>query len=512
MRRISTVSFLLSMCLLTGITNYAIAEVAADPIAFSVLYNQTEGTPVLDDWLILEEYTRRQNVVLNISIGDNADYLSAMTRTLDSGTAPDIILKVWPSEIESYAAAGSLLAFSDYEDLMPHFATYIAEHNLEGELDKLRLANGKYYILPGYQRATQVQQWIYRKDLFDLHGLGTPDTYDDLFASLVALKEIYPDSTPITACWGGAHLLAMMGAGYGIPAGWAGTRYYSLDEDRWQFAPASDNYREMYRFLNRCDQAGILDPGTFTQSEADYYAKLLDGRGFVTVSWISSGFQSWNETLADNGFPNGEWAPLPVPESTIGVRAVPSVDPFRKGLVVPSRVLNEPYFEDLLRFLDWAVYSDEGMTLTAWGVEGVTFENTPDGKAFFPNIRTTRNPDGAIDITEQYGLATLFNLNENEEFEDQKKPSEIVAFLNRSLESGETAQLPPQLTLSTSALAAIDQINPTITSYASEVGIDFIVGDLDIDDDWNQYILEAERMGYLTLEAIWALAWEEQTQ
>jgi len=175
-------------------------------------------------------------------------------------------------------------------------------------------------------------------------------------------------------------------------------------------------------------------------------------------------------------------------------------------------VLNEPYFEDLLRFLDWAVYSDEGMTLTAWGVEGVTFENTPDGKAFLPHIRTTRNPDGAIDITEQYGLATLFNLNENEEFEDQKKPPEIVAFLNRSLESGETAQLPPQLTLSTSALAAIDQINPTITSYASEVGIDFIVGDLDIDDDWNQYILEAERMGYLTLEAIWALAWEEQTQ
>ena len=179
MRKIITVSFLLSMCLLTGITNCAVAEITANPVEFSVLYNQTEGTPVLDDWLILGEYTRRQNVILNISIGDNADYLAAVTRTLDSGTAPDIILKVWPSEIESYAASGSLLAFSDYEDLMPHFAIYITEHNLEGELDKLRLANGKYYILPGYQRAIQVQQWIYRKDLFNLHGLGTPDTYDD---------------------------------------------------------------------------------------------------------------------------------------------------------------------------------------------------------------------------------------------------------------------------------------------------------------------------------------------
>ena len=264
--------------------------------------------------------------------------------------------------------------------------------------------------------------------------------------------------------------------------------------------------------MHRCHQAGVLDPDIFTQSADEYYAKLLDGRGLVTVSWVSSGFQNWNQTLQDNGFPSGEWAPLPVPESSMGISAVPAVDPFRKGLIVPSRVVHESYFENLLRFLDWAVYSEEGMTLTTWGVEGITFNNTPEGKEFLPQILTTRNPNGTVDVTRDYGLSTLFDLNENEEFEDYKKPEDIVAFIDRSLEAGETAQLSPALALSQSSLAAIDQLSPIIISYAAEAERDFITGGLDIEADWDGYLLELEKKGYRTLEAIWNLAWNEQAK
>jgi putative aldouronate transport system substrate-binding protein len=424
---------------------------------------------------------------------------------------PDIVLKVYPEEIESHAAAGVLLPFSDYKELLPNFMAYIETRNLAGELDKLRLDNGKYYLLPGYQRKIQVQQWIYRRDLFEQHGLGQPGTYDELFDALVQLKKIYPETTPISATWGGAHLLAMIGAGYGIPAGWNGTRYYNQEADRWQFAPASENYREMHRFLNRSFEAGILDPEIFTQSDIDFYTKLQDGRGLVTVTWITSGFSSWNEKLIENGIPEGEWAPLPVPESTVGITALPAVDLFRKGLTVPSRVVNEPYFEELLAFLDWAVYSEEGMTLTTWGVEGVTFENTPDGKAFLPEINTPKNPDGEIDMIAAYGLVTLFDLNENEAFEDYKKPPEIVEFLQRSLNAAETAELDPPLTLDADSIEAIRVVNAVIDPYVAEASRDFITGELDIDDDWDDYVAGLEKRGYKTVEEIWNSAWKAQT-
>lgn len=508
MKRATLVSVLAAMTLLMGIASGSATQ---ESVVFSVLYNEREATPFQGDWLLLEEYAKRQNVVLDVQTANDADYENAVIRILESGTSiPDIILKIWPEMIENYATAGILLAFSDYEHLMPYFTAYIEEHDLGSELDKLRLENGKYYILPGFQRPIQVQQWIYRQDLFEAHGLGVPDTYDELLASLVFLKDIYPDATPITACWGGAHLFAMMGAGYAIPAGWSGTRDYDPEQDRWQFSPATENYRALYSFLNRCYQAGILDPAIFTQADSEYYAKILDGRALVTVSWISSGFSSWNETLQENGFADGEWAPLPVPESTMGIRALPAVDPFRKGLVVPSRVITEPYFEDLLRFLDWAIYSEEGMTLTTWGVDGITFEQTPNGKSFLPQIRTTVNPDGIFDITEEYGLATLFDLNENAEYEDYKKPPVIVEFLERSLEAEETAVMVPRLELDSNALGAVDAISGVIGAYAAEAGQDFITGALNIDTDWDSYILALERKGYTALEAIWNASWDQQ--
>lgn len=506
MQKKKLVNVLFLLVFLIGCTPQVSPQTA--PLVFSVLYNEREATPFQEDWPIIEEYKERQNVVLDIRLGDDADYEEAIIQAIESGDIPDIILKVWPKSIESYANAGVLLPFSDYENLMPNFTAYIKEHNLQGELDKLRLSNGKYYILPGYQRKIQVQQWIYRRDIFEKNNLDAPKTYDELFDSLVLLKEIYPDSTPITTLWGGAHLFAMMGAGYGIPAGWAGTSSYNSDDDRWQFSPATENYKALYTFLNRCYEAGILDPAFFTQSDEDFYNKIQDGRALVTVTWITSGFDNWNETLKENGFPDGEWAALPVPESTIGIKALPPVDPFRKGLIVPAQVVNEPYFEDLLKFLDWAVYSEEGRTLTTWGIEGLTYENTPNGKAYLPNIKTPKNTEGTIDISKEYGFNLLFDLVENEELEDYKKPAEIVTFLENSLNAEDTAELSPQLKLDTRSIEAIRIIDEKIVPYVADSSTKFITGELDIEKDWNAYLLELEKRGYKTLEEIWNDAWK----
>lgn len=481
-----------------------------EPVVFSVLYNDREENPFQEDWLVLEEYEKRQNVVLDVRLGDDKEFGKVISQFLETENIPDIILKCWPETIENYANAGILLPFSDYENLMPNFMAYIKEHNLESELDKLRLKNEKYYILPGYQREIQVQQWIYRRDVFEKNSLEIPKTYDELFDSLVFLKKLYPETTPITACWNGAHLLAMMGAGYGITAGWAGTRYYNDEENRWIFSPATENYKELYIFLNRCYEAGILDPLIFTQSYTDYIEKLVNGSALVTVTWITSGFNNWDEKLKENGIPDGKWAAFPVPESTIGIKALPPVNRFRKGLIVPARTINETYFEDLLKFLDWAVYSEEGMTLTTWGVEGLTFKKTSDGKVFLPNIKTPKNAEGTIDISTKYGFDLLFNLNEDESFEDYKKPTEIVEFLNNSQNAKDTAKMNPLLKLSPNDIEAIGIINENILPYVDKSSLQFITGELSIEKNWNNYILELEKRGYGTLEIIWNNAWGKQ--
>jgi len=508
MFRKTFVIFILIIVILTGCTSQL--NNAADTITISVLYNDVEDNPFRDDWLILEKYTEIQNVALKVSLGDNKDYENAIDLYLMSENPPDIILKCWPEAIENYANNGMLLPISDYEHLMPYFTAYIEKYDLRAEVDKLRLSNGKYYILPGYQREIQVQQWIYRQDVFEDNKLAMPKTYDELFDALVILKGIYPDSTPITASWGGAHLFAMMGAGYGIPAGWSGTRFYSFDQDKWLFSPATENYREMYRFLNKCYTAGLLDPEVFSQDNDDFTEKIVNGRALVTVTWITSGFDHWNTQLEGNGIKGGNWVALPLMKSTIGIKALPPIDKFRKGLVVSATAVDKPYFEELIKFLDWAVYSDEGMDLTTWGVEGLTYESTSSGNVFLSDIQTAKNPQGTVEKLRIAGFDMMFNLNENEEFEDYKKPEDILSFLLASREAGETMDASPRLNLDSNEIEMISLIYESLLPYVDDASYKFIVGELSIDDDWEDYLVKIDEIGYAILEKIWNDAWERQ--
>lgn len=483
------------------------SEGLSEPANIKILYNDIEQAPFLSDWLLLEEYEKRYDVILDVSLGDNTDYEKAIDLNIQLDNPPDVILKCWPESIENYANEGFLLPISDYVYLMPFYQAYIEEMQLESEIEKLKMANGKYYILPGYKREIQVQQWIYREDLFVKNNIPTPKTYEELFNALLILKEKYPDSTPITASWGGAHLLSMMGAGYEIPAGWSGNQYFNEAIKQWEFAPATSNYKEMYKFLNRCYEAGILDPDIFTQSNEDFVEKIENGKAMITVTWITSGFDNWNQSLEKNGVVGGNWVALPVLESTIGSKALPPVDTFNKGLVIHSNALNKPYFEKLIQFIDWAVYSKEGMELTTYGVEGITYQKTNDGYDFLPTIITPKNNMGTVDIKTEYGFNLFFNLVENESFEDFKKPDEIVAFLSSSEKNNESLNISPILLLNKNDLEVINLINELLLPYVEESSVKFITGDLDIDKDWEKYLNILEDKGYKIIERIWNDAW-----
>jgi putative aldouronate transport system substrate-binding protein len=481
-----------------------------DPFTVSVLYNDVETAPFQKDWRILEEYRKRWNITLDVHLGDDKAYDVAIQQTFASGDIPDVILKCWPDAMAGYANSGLLLPISDYVDEMPYFQKYIQSHGLKAEIERLKDSNGEYHILPGYQREIQTQQWIYRSDAFTANRQKAPTTYDELFDSLVVLKKAYPDSTPITASWGGAHLLAMMGAGYGIPAGWAGTSAYDSGTDLWSYAPAMEAYRELYRFLNRCYAADLLDPAVFTQTNAEFLEKLVDGKALVTVTWVSSGFGTWNEQLRQNGITDGTWAALPVPESTIGIRALPAVDRFKKGLALSAKVVDKPYFKSLLAFLDWAVYSDEGMDLNTWGIENLTYGDTSSGKTLLAEVKSPKNPLGTLDISKEFGINLLFNLGENESFEDYKRPADIVSFLDRSWNAKETAKLNPQLKLGSDDIEVVRILMEALTPYVDEAGKRFITGESNLEEDWSAYLREIEDRGYKTVETVWNGAWEKQ--
>jgi len=252
-----------------------------------------------------------------------------------------------------------------------------------------------------------------------------------------------------------------------------------------------------------------LDPAIFEQSNEEFMDKIVNGKALVAVTWITSGLELWDDKLHENGIADGNWEPLPVMQSTIGIKALPSIDTFKKGLVITADVAEKPYLEEMIGFLDWAIYSEEGNDLTTWGIEGLTYENTPEGKILLPSMISPKNKQGTINMAGEYGFDRLFDLIGNEEFEDYKKPEDIVAFLDRSEEGGDTLRPQPQLSLSAQDSNIIDSINEELGAYVNETRIKFITGEMDIEGDWEEYLEQLKLLGYEIVENIWNESFDE---
>ena len=68
---------------------------------------------------------------------------------IGAGDAPCIIPVTYAGQENQFVSSGAILPVSDYVEYMPNFQAKVEEWELEPELDTLRQADGKYYLLPG---------------------------------------------------------------------------------------------------------------------------------------------------------------------------------------------------------------------------------------------------------------------------------------------------------------------------------------------------------------------------
>ncbi|MEI0736314.1 hypothetical protein VQ056_05980 [Paenibacillus sp. JTLBN-2024] len=77
--------------------------------------------------------------------------------------------------------------------------------------------------------------WLYREDVFKKHNLAVPKTYEELHQVLKKLKELYPESYPLSMRFGQipdemmANLTTNFGSGTDV--------YYNFDEEKMEVRP-----------------------------------------------------------------------------------------------------------------------------------------------------------------------------------------------------------------------------------------------------------------------------------
>lgn len=481
-------------------------KVSDEPITFTMLYADNSAYPFNKDWDTLKEMEKITNVHLNVQSVPDGDYSTKRQLILNSGEMPDIISKTQSGDISDYALNGVILPISDYLDKMPNFKAFIEKYDYKQDIENMKESDGKFYSLPVNANTEKIQTELFmvRKDILDKNGLKVPTTLDELYETAKALKAKYPDSTPIINEFGMGNIMNMVAPAFNTSAGWgAGPAGFTYDKtsNKWLHAPTSDQYKQMLQYFNKLYTEGLLDKEFATASASVFGQKKLTDKGFIFADWIGTEGGANAEGKKTN--PDFNIEPIMTFKGVSGKSLLPAVNMYSQGWVLPASVKDKPYFDTLLRFVDW-FYSDEAANLFTWGVKGISYNETNGKKEYVSDVKDLN------DASKKFGVNNN-NLTVVRPFEWVKgtmgeATAKIVEQVTK--ENG-IAETRPSLKLASDEREEEKLVRQTLQDYTDQMTQKFIYGNESF-DNWDKYVQECDKKGRQTLSELYNKAWQRQ--
>lgn len=344
---------------------------------FKALLDNNATFPYSKDWPVWKWIKEKTGVTLEVQTpsGKLSDTLNLV---IASKSMPDLMYMPNRRESNKFGQQGALVDLLEHLNDMPNLKKWIEKYPEEA---KAALSSeGKMYMFPnqGFGETNRMI-WLYREDVFKKEGLTAPKTYDELYAVLKQLKAKYPDSTPLAIRYGqipdemNANLTANFGTGEGA--------YYNFDKKEWSYGPVEDNYKAMVTMWNKFYKEGLI-PADFLSMQTKQWQDIVStGKAFVTIDYISRVDFFNNAMRKENPEYNMQF--MAPPAGGTGTKQQnPYFHYLEGGLTLASTSKN---IKDVLKYMDF-FYSEEGRTLTSWGVEGETYTNEGGSKKFKPEF------------------------------------------------------------------------------------------------------------------------------
>jgi putative aldouronate transport system substrate-binding protein len=467
---------------------------ATEPLSFSILYNNHPNYPLNENWLMWTELTKRTNVKLEPVAVPLSDYEQKRSLLIGAGDAPFIIPKTYHPQENTFVSSGAILPVSDYIDLMPNLKDKIAKWSMKPEMDSLRQADGKYYLLPGlHEKAWQDYSIAMRTDVLQQLGLQVPKTWDDLYTVLKAMKAAHPDTYPFSDRFSkptpGGNLLNIVTKSYGTYGGWD-YQHATWNESakKYEYTGATPQYKQAVEYLHKLVSEGLLDPESFTQTDDAARQKLATGKSFVISSNAQNIVNDYRPDLAKT-IPNATIAKIPLPIGPAG-----EINPATRtenGVMISRKARDSKNFVAMMQFIDWLFYSDAGQEFAKWGVEGVTYTKDASGKrTLTPDVNVIGlNPKGTKHLQKDFGFYNgVFAYGGNLELVQSFFSPEEMEF-QKVLNARKTFVLPPPYPFTDEEREQATLWETPLKDHVTQNTLRFILGQRPL-SEWDAYVSE----------------------
>lgn len=477
---------------------------ATEPVTFGLMYRDHPNYPLQEDWSVLTELEKNQNVTFDIQSVPLSDWQQKRSLLISSGDAADIIPSTYVADAETLTSGGALLPVSDYLEHLPNFSQKIEEWGLQEDLDRTRQADGKFYVLPGLLEQPKPSYSIaIRADLWEEQGLEDPKTWDEFAEQLKIIDEAYPElEFPYTDRWSingpmEATLQAASG-NFGTEAGWGYGDGVTWNGSEYEYTGASDGYRDLLTYFHGLVEDGLLDPEALTQEDDPAKAKFTTGK----VAAIGSNDQEmvvYRTGLEESGVKGAEVRQIVVPAGPAGdMMDAGTGGRFESGVAISAAAAERDDFVALLQFVDWLYFSDEGLEFTKWGVEGETYTTSDDGtRELAEDVDWSGfNPSGTKQLNTDFGYYNgVFNLahgSTTDLLSSMVRP-EVVEF-REQMNAKDVAERGPGIAMDELQREEASLLQTNLQDTVMTATARFLKGDRPL-SDWDAYVAELEGVG-----------------
>ena len=423
----------------------------------------------------------------------------AFNLMLASEDLPDIIFYSVMSDIERYMEEGIVRDLTNYmEAYSPAYYKFLKSNEIYDKF--MKTDSGKYY---GYGFFREDGGWndtylgpVIRKDWLDALGLEAPKTISDWDKVIRAFKDKY--GAVLSFAWSRFNTTGISGAfgAYGA----INFQLYIDDNGKVQLAQAQKEWKDYMAKLNEWWRNGLLDQDVMTMDDAAAQTKALNGKMGISITSMGQ-LTNWRSDAEKAG--NGaEWIGLQYPTGDDGTLSM-VFGGYGIGNVAAVITTSCPddKLETAMRVLDYA-YTDEGHLYWNFGKKGVSWDYDENGEPAYTEL-VTKDPDGLNNAISKYGGATwsgsciqatklLYLKNSKASVE----ANDLWYYPNKEV----TAKwvYPSGVTLTTEESNTLDELVSSLSTYVSEMAVNFITGAEPL-DKFDQFVEQLNKMGLPTV-------------
>lgn len=346
---------------------FAVDALFEEPFEFSYMYpiNPVYTADNMFDHYLDETLNTRVDWIQVTA----ADFDQKLSVALASGELPDVI-RVSASQIPSLVEQGAIIAL---DDLMETYGQNIAAQydKWDGWKSVVNPEDGKIYGVYTVEGIEGANCIAIRQDWLDKLNLDVPETLDEWLDAFYAFKEnnlggeqTYPIGNSVYP------IFDAFGIRYTRDY-----RYVVLEDGSLVNRYEHEHYLEALTLLAQLFADGIINPYIFTQTTNDFDMMVYNGYiGAVehTGQKIGTEYNVEMEKTIE-----GAWftptAPILGPYGDQTARGRAGISDTCCVITINAQ---EP--EKIMQYFDWC-YSPEGIIVTNFGIEGVTYDIV-DGK------------------------------------------------------------------------------------------------------------------------------------